>query len=47
MGVPPMDNIAMLYVLYVQFSADGIVRELYKMKDYSAEPPSGPGNMRH
>jgi hypothetical protein len=41
----PMDNIAMPYVLYVQFSADGIVREVFKMKDYSAEPPSGAGNM--
>jgi hypothetical protein len=42
----PMDNIAMPYVLYVQFSVDGIVREVFKMKDYSAEPPSGRGR-RH
>lgn len=41
----PMDSIAMPYVLFVQFSYDGIVREVFKMKDYSAEPPSGPGNM--
>lgn len=42
----PMDNIAMPYVLYVQFSADGIVREAFKIKDYSAEPPSGKGKSR-
>jgi hypothetical protein len=28
----------MPYVLYVQFSPDGVVREAFKMKDYSAEP---------
>lgn len=38
----PMDNIAMPTLLLVQFSYDGIVREVFKMKDYSAEPPSGP-----
>jgi hypothetical protein len=41
----PMDNIAMPYLLLVQFSGDGIVREVFKIKDYAAEPPSGPGNM--
>ena len=37
----PMDNIAMPYLLLVQFSTDGIVREVYKVKDYNREPPSG------
>lgn len=41
----PMDSIAMPYLLLVQFSADGIVREVFKMKDYSAEPPSGSGDL--
>ena len=41
----PMDNIAMPYLLLVQFSADGIVREVFKMKDYAAEPPGGSGDM--
>jgi hypothetical protein len=41
----PMDNIAQPRVLYVQFSADGIVREVLKMEDYSAEPTSGSGDM--
>jgi len=41
----PMDNIAMPYLLLVQFSGDGIVREVFKMKDYAAEPPSGSGDM--
>jgi hypothetical protein len=36
-----MDTAAMPYVLYVQLSADGIVREAYKLKDYAAEPPGG------
>ncbi len=40
-----MDPISMPYLLLVQFSADGIVREAFKMKDYSAEPPSGSGDM--
>jgi hypothetical protein len=40
----PMDPISIPFVLVVQFSADGIVREVFKIKDYSAEPPSGPGN---
>ena len=40
----PMDNIAMPYLLLVQFSGDGIVREVFKMKDYAAEPPSGKGS---
>ena len=37
----PMDPIATPNVLLVQFSPDGIVREVFKMKDYSAETPSG------
>jgi hypothetical protein len=41
----PMDPISMPYLLLVQFSYDGIVREVFKMKDYSAEPPSGSGSM--
>ena len=41
----PMDPISMPYLLLVQFSYDGIVREVFKMKDYSAEPTSGSGNM--
>lgn len=41
----PMDTISMPYVLLVQFSYDGIVREVFKMRDYSAEPPSGSGDM--
>jgi len=40
----PMDNITMPTVLIVQFSNDSVVREVFKMKDYSAEPPSGSGN---
>jgi hypothetical protein len=40
-----MDPISMPYLLAVQFSDDGIVREVFKMKDYSVEPPSGSGNM--
>jgi hypothetical protein len=40
----PMDPISMPFVLVVQFSADGIVREVFKIKDYKAEPPSGNGN---
>ena len=39
-----MDPISMPFILTVQFSSDGIVREVYKIKDYSAEPPSGSGN---
>jgi hypothetical protein len=39
----PMDPISMPFVLVVQFSADGIVREVFKIKDYKAEPPSGNG----
>ncbi|MBE0624437.1 MAG: hypothetical protein IH606_06465 [Burkholderiales bacterium] len=37
----PMDTTAMPYVLYVQLSSDGIVREVFKIKDYAAEPPGG------
>ena len=40
----PMDPISMPFVLVVQFSADGIVREVFKIKDYKAEPPSGNGS---
>lgn len=36
-----MDPISMPYVLLVQFSPDGIVREAYKMRDYKVEIPSG------
>jgi hypothetical protein len=39
----PMDPVAMPYILYVQFSSDGIVREAFKLKDYVAERPSGRG----
>ena len=39
----PMDPIQAPYLLTVQFSADGIVREVYKIRDYKAEPPSGAG----
>lgn len=42
----PMDNIAMPYLLLVQFSPDGIVREVFKVKDYNTEPPSGSGDMQ-
>lgn len=42
----PMDPISMPFLLLVQFSSDGIVREVFKMKDYSAEPPSGSRDMR-
>jgi hypothetical protein len=42
----PMDNIAMPYLLLVQFSPDGIVREVFKVKDYNTEPPSGSGSMQ-
>ena len=42
----PMDTFAAPYVLYVQFSPDGVVREAFKMKDYSAERPSGGGKHR-
>lgn len=43
----PMDPISMPFLLLVQFSSDGIVREVFKIKDYAAEPPSGagPGDM--
>jgi hypothetical protein len=43
----PIGDMAMPFVLYVQFSYDdGIVREVFKLKDYSAERPSGRGR-RH
>jgi hypothetical protein len=40
-----MDPISMPYLLLVQFSPEGIVREVFKMKDYSVEIPSGSGEM--
>ena len=42
----PMDTAAMPYVLYVQFSSDGIAREAFKIRDYAAEPPSGTVNLK-
>lgn len=42
----PMDPVAMPYILYVQFSSDGIVREAFKLRDYVAERPSGKGRHR-
>jgi hypothetical protein len=42
----PMDTATMPYVLYVQFSSDGIVREVFKIKDYAAEPPSGSDSLK-
>jgi hypothetical protein len=36
----------MPYLLLVQFSPDGIVREVFKLKDYNTEPPSGSGSMQ-
>jgi hypothetical protein len=41
----PMDPPSTPFLLLVQFSYDGIVREVFKIKDYSAEPPSGPGHL--
>ena len=41
----PMDPISTPFMLSVQFSADGVVREVYKMKDYNAERPSGAANL--
>jgi hypothetical protein len=40
-----MDPVATPFLLVVQFSSDGVVREIFKIKDYSAEPPSGGGNL--
>jgi hypothetical protein len=40
----PMDNRATPHILLVQFSPDGIVREVFKMIDYVAEPPGGSGS---
>jgi hypothetical protein len=40
-----MDPSSTPFLLLVQFSSDGLVRETYKIKDYSAEAPSGPGNL--
>jgi len=42
----PMDNRAMPYLLLVQFSPDGIVREVFKMKDYVADPSAGGDSMQ-
>jgi len=41
----PTDSSATPYLLMVQFSADGIVREVYKMEDYGSKPPGG-GNFQ-
>ena len=41
----PMETSAMPYLLLVQFSSDGIVREAYKVKDYNRESVSGSGDM--
>ena len=41
----PMDPPSAPFLLLVQFSYDGVVREVFKMKDYSAEPPSGGGDL--
>jgi hypothetical protein len=40
-----MDPPSAPYLLQVQFSYDGIVREVFKMRDYSVEAASGPGGM--
>ncbi len=40
----PMDPLSTPFVLYVQFSADGIVREVFKMKDWNTEALHGVGN---
>jgi len=37
----PMDSLASPFLLVVQFSYDGTVREVYKIKDYSVDPSSG------
>ncbi len=37
----PMEPYYMPYVLYVHFSADGVVREVFKMPDYKADPYMG------
>ena len=39
----PMDNRETPHLLLVQFSPDGIVREVFKMIDYVAQPPGGSG----
>jgi hypothetical protein len=39
-----MDPISMPYLLLVQFSYDGTVREAFKIKDYSVEISSGSGS---
>ena len=38
-----MGDTTLPYVLWVQFSADGIVREVFKAKDLDVEAASGPG----
>jgi len=40
----PMDPPSTPFLLSVQFSYDGVVREVFKIKDYSAEGPSGSAN---
>ncbi len=39
----PMDHISAPKLLPVQFSYDGVVREVFKMTDYIAESPSASG----
>src|SRR5476649_12767 len=39
----PMDSRETPHLLFVQFSPDGIVREVFKMIDYVAQPPGGSG----
>jgi hypothetical protein len=39
----PMDHISAPKILLVQFSYDGIVREVFKMTDYISERPSASG----
>ena len=39
----PMDNRETPHLLFVQFSPDGIVREVFKMTDFSVQPPGGSG----
>ena len=40
-----VDPAATPFLLLVQFSKDGIVREAFKIKDYAAEGPSGAGGL--
>jgi len=40
-----MDPPSAPYILLIQFSYDGLVREVYKMRDHDAEAASGTGGM--